>query len=300
MDKLYTDLNGSASLTNHGSASLTNHGLTGLEPFSSVHLSDFPDYDEKLINKTLEAQMQLAQDLTSMTLALRRKANIKVRQPLQTIMTPVVNDEQKANIEAVKKLVLQEVNVKELVFIDNASGIMVKKLKPDFKKLGPRYGKIMKQLAASIQEMTQEEIALLEQNNRYAFSIAEQACEITLEDVEIISEDIPGLLVMNEGAVTIALDITVSGELRKEGLARELVNRIQNLRKSEGLEITDRITIRLGSSTKEMDEAVVEFADYLKKQALADEIELSKSGFDGTTLDFDDFQLTAKINKSAS
>jgi isoleucyl-tRNA synthetase len=285
-DLLYTDL---VSVTGRGRA-------------DSVHLSDFPVYDETLINKTLEEQMQLAQDLSSMTLALRRKVNIKVRQPLQTIMVPALNDEQKANMEAVKKLVLNEVNVKELVFVNNASGILVKKVKPDFKKLGPRYGKVMKQLAASIQEMTQDEIAEFEQNGRFVFHIDNQACEVMVEDVEIISEDIPGWLVANEGNITIALDISVTDELRKEGLARELVNRIQNLRKNAGFEITDKIRIRL-SSTKEMDEAIHDFADYIKKQVLAEQLDVINTDNipsemrNPVELDFEDFRLSIEIEK---
>ncbi|MDR0575373.1 MAG: isoleucine--tRNA ligase [Tannerella sp.] len=270
--------------------------VTGRDKAESVHLSDFPVCDEAVINKVLEEQMQMAQNISSMALALRRKVNIKVRQPLQTIMVPALNDEQKANIEAVKKLVLNEVNVKELSFVDSASGLIVKKIKPDFKKLGPRYGKVMKRLAAAIQEMTQSDIALFEQNRKFLFHLEGQACEVTTDDVEIVSEDIPGWLVANEGSLTIALDITVTDNLRKEGLARELVNRIQNLRKNAGLEITDKIDITI-SSSEEMDEAVKEYADYIKKQVLAESLEIADSQSDGTELDFDDFRLWVKIGK---
>ena len=272
--------------------------VTGRDNAESVHLANFPVYDEALINKTLEEQMQTAQDLSSMTHALRRKVNIKVRQPLQTILVPALNDEQKATIEAVKKLVLNEVNVKELVFANNASGILVKKIKPDYKKLGPRYGKVMKQLAAMLQELTQDDIALFEQERRFVFNIDGQACDISIDDVEIISEDIPGWLVANEGSLTIALDITVTDTLRKEGLARELVNRVQNLRKSAGFEITDKIRLQLSSSSEEMNEAVHDFSDYIKKQVLAEAIELMDTPFDGAELDFEDFKLTAKVEKS--
>ena len=268
--------------------------VSGRDKAESVHLSDFPVYDETIINKPLEEQMQLAQDISSMVLSLRRKVNIKVRQPLQTIMIPALNDEQKANIEAVKKLVLNEVNVKELNFADNALGILVKKIKPDFKKLGPRYGRIMKLLAASIQEMTQDDIALFEQHRRFVFQIEGQACEISTDDVEIISEDIPGWLVANEGNLTIALDITVTDALRKEGLARELVNRVQNLRKSTGFEITDKIRITL-SSSQEMDEAINEHADYIRKQVLAESLTITDSVEGGVELDFDEFRLWASI-----
>ena len=270
--------------------------VTGRDKAESIHLTDFPVCDESIINKTLEAQMQMAQDISSMVLALRRKVNIKVRQPLQAIMVPALNTEQKANIEAVKKLILNEVNVKELDFVDNASGILVKKIKPDFKKLGPRYGKIMKQLAAAIQAMSQEDIVSFERNRKFVFTVEGQACEVTIDDVEIISEDIPGWLVANEGSLTIALDITVSDDLRKEGLARELVNRIQNLRKSSGLEITDKIHIMI-SSSKEMDEAVNDYADYVKKQVLGETLNIVDGMVDGTELDFEDFKLFVKIEK---
>ena len=289
--------------------------VTGREKAKSVHLADFPVYSEPLINKTLEEQMQLAQDLSSMTLALRRKVNIKVRQPLQTLMIPALNDEQKANIEAVKKLVLNEVNVKELVFVGSASGILVKKVKPDFKKLGPRFGRVMKQLAEAMKEMSQDDIAKFEQDSRFVFDVDSQVCEVTLDDIEIISEDIPGWLVANEGNLTIALDITVSDTLRKEGLARELVNRIQNLRKNAGFEITDRIRIQVASS-KAMDEAICDFGDYIKKQALAASLEVTdkldsrmspsmaaeKAEQDAIVhsfaeLDFDDFKLSVYIEK---
>ena len=270
--------------------------VSGRDKAESLHLADFPVCDETVINKALEEQMQMAQDISSMVLALRRKVNIKVRQPLQTIMVPALNDEQKANIEAVKKLVLNEVNVKELNFVDNASGILVKKIKPDFKKLGPRYGKIMKQLAAAIQAMSQDDIISFEQNSVFALSIEGQECEISTSDVEIISEDIPGWLVANEGSLTIALDISVSDDLRKEGLARELVNRIQNMRKSAGLEITDKICIEI-SSSDEMDDAVNDFKDYIKKQVLAESLNVIDNQSDGVELDFEDFKLFVKIEK---
>ena len=271
--------------------------VTGLDTVESVHLADFPICEEALINKQLEEQMQVAQDLSSMIHALRRKVNIKVRQPLQTILVPTLNDDQQATIDAVKKLVLNEVNVKELVFVSGTSGILVKKIKPDFKKLGPRYGKVMKQLAAQLQDMTQEEITRFEQNQRFEFHIDGQTCEITTDDVEIISEDIPGWLVANEGNLTIALDISITNELRKEGLARELVNRIQNMRKNSGLEITDKIHLQLSSTTKEMNDAIQDFKHYIMKQTLAEDIQFNDCLSDGTELDFEDFSLSIKINK---
>jgi isoleucyl-tRNA synthetase len=172
----------------------------------------------------------------------------------------------------------------------------VKKIKPDFKKLGPRYGKVMKQLAASIQRMSQDEIVSFEQEGKFLFDIDGQPCEIVPDDVEIISEDIPGWLVANEGNLTIALDITVTDDLRKEGLARELVNRIQNLRKNNGFEITDKIRIKI-SSSNETDEAVRDYAGYIKKQVLAESLETVDEQIDGVELDFDEFKLYIKIEK---
>uniref|UniRef100_UPI0028EE4F2E class I tRNA ligase family protein n=1 Tax=Tannerella forsythia TaxID=28112 RepID=UPI0028EE4F2E len=270
--------------------------VTGRDKAESVHLSDFPKCNEAMIDKTLEEQMQIAQDISSMVLALRRKVNIKVRQPLQTIMVPVTDTRQKEHIEAVKNLILSEVNVKELNFADNSAGILVKKIKPDFKKLGPRYGKVMKQLAAAIQAMTQEDIASLEQNGSFAFNLDGLEGVIVSDDVEIISEDIPGWLVANEGRLTIALDITVTDELRKEGLARELVNRIQNLRKSSGLEITDKIRIAMVPAP-EMNGTIYDYADYIQKQVLAESIEMKENLPDATELDLDDFKLYVNIEK---
>lgn len=270
--------------------------VTNRETVDSVHLSDFPKYNEALINKQLEEQMQIAQDISSMILALRRKVNIKVRQPLQCIMVPVVDQHQQESIEAVKALILSEVNVKELNFVDNAAGILVKKVKPDFKKLGPRYGKIMKQLAVAIQEMSQDDIQVFEKAGNFSMQVEGQEVVITLDDVEIISEDIPGWLVANEGRLTVALDITVTEELRKEGLARELVNRIQNLRKSNGYDITDKISVQI-LSLDQTDAAINDYKDYIANQVLAVSVEIVDVMSDPVILDFDDFQLSVKIEK---
>ena len=271
--------------------------VTGRETVESVHLSDFPKYDEALIDKDLEERMKMAQDVSSMVLALRRKVNIKVRQPLQTIMVPVVDAHQQESIEAVKNLILNEVNVKELKFVDNAAGILVKRIKPDFKKLGPRYGKIMKSLAAAIQSMNQEDIMAFEAAGTFTLNVEGQDATIERADVEIISEDIPGWLVANEGRLTVALDITVTEELRKEGLARELVNRIQNLRKSNGFDITDKITVTVLSSD-EMDEAIKEYNEYIANQVLAVSVEITDHAIsDATVLDFEDFNLSVRIEK---
>ena len=279
-DKLYTDLT----------------SATGRDD-KSVHLSLFPSCNDALINKELEERMKIAQDMTSMILALRRKVNIKVRQPLTAIMVPVVSEVQKAQIEAVKELVLNEVNVKEIKFVDDTEGILVKRVKPDFKKLGPRYGKIMKQLAAVIASMEQHDIALFEKNGSFTFNIDGTEAVVVLNDVEIISEDIPGWLVANEGNITVALDITVTEELKQEGIARELVNRIQNIRKSGGLEITDKINVAIEKNV-ETDKAVEIYGDYIAKQVLANSISVSDNmPADAVELDFDGFMLKISVIK---
>ena len=271
--------------------------VTGRDKSESVHLADFPVCNEAWVDKDLEERMQLAQSISSMVLALRRKVNIKVRQPLQAIMVPVADAHQQAAIELVKNLILNEVNVKELTFVDNAAGILVKRIKPDFKKLGPRYGKVMKQLAAAIQAMTQENIQQFEATGSFAFDIDGQQAVVELADVEVISEDIPGWLVANEGRLTVALDITVTEELRLEGLARELVNRIQNIRKSSGFDITDKITIAVLSS-EDMDPAIRAYRSYIAGQVLAESIEIADVVSDGTELDFEEFKLTVKVEKA--
>lgn len=269
--------------------------VTEHEKVASVHLSDFPTYDASVVDKNLEERMQIAQDISSAVLALRRKTNIKVRQPLTQIMIPVLNDQQGKDLDAVRELILNEVNVKELKHVDNAAGILVKKVKPDFKKLGPRYGKIMKQLAAEVQGMSQEAIATFEKEEKYTFDIDGQAATVELADVEIISEDIPGWLVANAGKLTVALDVTITDDLRKEGIARELVNRIQNIRKSSGLEITDRINIKL-TDLEQIRETVSEYNNYIASQVLADKIELLES-VDGQNIDMDDYILQISVEK---
>ena len=270
--------------------------VTKREKAESVHLADFPVYDEKSIDGTLEERMKIAQDISSMILALRRKVNIKVRQPLQTIMVPVIDERQQENIEAVKQLILSEVNVKELKYVDSSAGILVKRIKPDFKKLGPRYGKIMKQLGVSIQDMNQDDIVVFEKAGSFTFTIDGQEALVNAEDVEIISEDIPGWLVANEGKLTVALDITITDPLRKEGLARELVNRIQNLRKSNGYDITDKIKIHI-LSCDEMDGVVDEHEEYIMKQVLAVSLKVVDILSDEVLLDFEDFNVSLRIDK---
>ena len=271
--------------------------VTGREQVYSVHLSDFPKCNEERIDKNLEERMQMAQTISSMVLALRRKVNIKVRQPLHILMVPVLDEHQKESIEAVKQLILNEVNVKDMKFVDNTAGILVKRIKPDFKKLGPRYGKIMKALAAAIQQMSQDDINAFEKAGTFTLQVDGQEAVLERADVEIISEDIPGWLVANEGRLTVALDITVTDELKKEGLARELVNRIQNLRKSSGFEITDKVNITLASSA-EMDGAVEAYQEYIKSQVLANNLVVTAEPIsDATSLDFEDFTLAVKVEK---
>ena len=271
--------------------------VTGRDQVVSVHLAQFPVCDETLVNTELEARMQVAQDITSMVLALRRKVNIKVRQPLQCIMIPVVDEEQRAHIEAVKTLIMNEVNVKEIKFVDGAAGVLVKKVKCDFKKLGPKFGKQMKAVAAAVAEMSQEAIAELEKNGCYTFNLDGAEAVVEAADVEIFSEDIPGWLVANEGRLTVALEVTVTEELRREGVARELVNRIQNIRKSSGFEITDKINITLSKNTQ-TDDAVNEYKDYICNQVLATSLTLADEVQDGTELNFDDFSLFVKVEKN--
>ena len=279
-DRLYTDL-------------IT---ATGRDNVVSVHLAEFPKYQEEMINKELETRMQMAQDVTSMVLALRRKVNIKVRQPLQCIMVPVLDEEQKAHIEAVKSLIMNEVNVKEIKFVDGAAGVLVKKVKCDFKKLGPKFGKQMKAVAAAVAEMSQEAISELEKNGKYTLNLNGEEAVIEVSDVEIISEDIPGWLVANEGKLTVALEVTVTEELRREGIARELVNRIQNIRKSSGFEITDKIKITISKNTQ-TDDAVNEYNTYICNQVLGTSLELVDEVKDGTMLEFDDFSLFVNVIK---
>ncbi len=281
-DKLYRDLSVAA------------------EP-ESVHLALFPTPDLSLIDKDLEERMQLAQTATSLVLSLRRKANLKVRQPLQKIMMPVIDEAMKQRLEAVAPLILSEVNVKELEITDSTgSGILVKRVKPDFKKLGPKFGKQMKLVAKTISEMSQEQIAALESAGSIRLMVGDAEAAIDLADVEIISEDIPGWLVANEGAVTVALDVTLTDELRREGLAREIVNRVQNIRKSRDYEITDRIRISL-ARTPEAEAVLDGFADYIASQVLAQEIALADISYEtpgAEVLEIDDLTLPVIIEKA--
>ena len=269
--------------------------VTGNEKAPSVHLSDYPVYDASVVDKTLEERMQIAQDISSAVLALRRKESVKVRQPLMHIMIPILSDKQEQDIEAVRDLILNEVNVKELKYVGSSEGIFVKKVKPDFKKLGPRYGKIMKQLAVEVQNMPQDAITVFEKEGSYTFDVEGQAATIELADVEIISEDIPGWLVANAGKLTVALDVTITEDLRKEGIARELVNRIQNIRKSSGFDITDRINIKI-SDLEQVRATVSEYREYIASQVLADSIQLGYVE-NGQEIDMDDYILQVSVDK---
>lgn len=280
-DKLFCDLN----------------SVSGGEKCCSVHLADFPVYDENLIDGNLEARMQDAQQITSMILALRRKVGIKVRQPLSAIMIPPADEEQKARIESVSGLILGEVNVKKLSFVENTAGILVKRIKPDFKKLGPKCGKSMKKVAESLTGLSQESIFNFEKNGFFDLNIEDKGLRIDIDDVEILSEDIPGWLVANDGRLTVALDVEVSEELRHEGLARELVNRIQNIRKGSGLEITDRINVTI-EGNEEIGKAVSEWDEYIKTQTLSDKLEISELSGKGTEVDIESVIVRILIEKS--
>ena len=267
--------------------------------FASVHTADFPVSDPALIDSELEHKMALAQKITSNVLALRRKVNVKVRQPLHTLLVSVADEDQKAGVKALENLIKNEVNIKDLKIVGNEESGLVKKVKADFKKLGPKYGKVMKQLGAAISGMSQSDIAALEKNGKFTFEEIEGQPVVTLEDVDIFAEDIPGWLVANDGDLTVALDVTVTPELKNEGMARELINRIQNLRKSSGLEITDKINVEL-SDVPEIRDAVASFGDYIAAQVLANDIQLV-SDLDaekGSDLDIEGVNAFVKITKS--
>ena len=271
--------------------------LTGEE---SVHLASFPVADSSLVDKQLEKQMETAQQLTSMILSLRRKVQIKVRQPLSGIMVPVSDEATRELMESIAPLVLAETNVKNLKLVGSDEGALVKRVKPDFKKLGPKFGKQMKDAAKAIQALSQAEIALLESQGFIELTLGEVKTRVEASDVEIISEDIPGWLVANEGALTVALDITVTDELRREGLAREIINRIQNIRKGRDYDITDRITLAFAPEGG-IEEVLSDFNDYIASQVLANAIVVDKSvssDASAEVLDIDDFNIHVLINKA--
>ena len=279
-DKLFTDLN----------------AVSGRDKNVSVHLSNFPKVGAT--DAALERKMQLAQTVTSLVLSIRKTSKINVRQPLQTILFPAVDAEQEADIQAVKELVLSEVNVKELKIAGGDQHVLVKRVKPNFRELGKRYGKLMKSLAAALNNLEQSNIAQLEQTGRLALEVEGTPVEVTAADVEIISEDMPGWNVASEGRVTVALDITITEALKREGIARELIKRIQNYRKTAGFEVTDRIQIAI-ESNGQTDDVVREYGDYIGGQVLATRIEVVPAGSlaNATELDMDDYIVKASIRK---
>ena len=279
-EQLYRDLN----------------AVTGLETFESVHLTDFPDYNEKFVNKALESKMETAQKIASLVLSIRQKEKIKVRQPLRKIMVPVMNDIQKEEIEAVTELIRSEVNVKEVELLEDASGILIKNIKPNFKVLGPKYGKQMKEIAKAIGTLRQEDIQKIEQEGELTLKLDNKSLNLQLSDVEITSQDIEGWLVASSGALTVALDITIDETLRNEGIARELVNRIQNLRKESGLEVTDKIELKILKDGN-VEKAVSTNEDYLKSETLTAVLDFEEKLDEGIEVSFDGIQTKLFIQK---
>jgi isoleucyl-tRNA synthetase len=271
-EKIYLDLN----------------KVSGKDTFGSVHLAQFPTFNQDYIFKDLEERMDLAQKVSSMVLGLRRKVNLKVRQPLGKVMIPVADEHQAEQFRAVENIILSEVNVKELELITDTTGVFVKKIKPNFKLLGKRFGKLMKQVAAKINQLDQSQIREIEEQGKYILKIENENHEISLEEVEIVTQDIPGWLVANEGTITIALDITVTEELRAEGVAREFINRIQNIRKDSGFEVTDKINIQI-QRHEAINDAFDKHSNYIATQTLANTIELvdTVSGNNVTDVDID-------------
>ena len=280
MDKLYLDLN----------------AVSQKENFESIHLADFPVFDASYIDKSLERKMEDAQTISSLVLSLRAKEKIKVRQPLQKIMIPVKNAEQKSSILAVANLIKHEVNIKEIVLLEDASDILVKQIKPNFKTLGPKFGKEMKLIANCIRNFTKEDILKIELEGKMPIELDGKMINLELSDVEISSKDIEGWLVANEGSITVALDVTISEELRKEGIARELINRIQNARKDSGLEVTDRIKLTVLKS-EDLEESIIENKEYIKSETLTDELVFVDQLIDGTAIEFDTIKSKILIYK---
>lgn len=277
-DRIFTDLN----------------AVSGRHSEVSVHLSLFPIAEVSLVDRDLEEKMAMAQKVSSMVLALRRKVNIKVRQPLSKILIPVLDPVVKEHIEAVRGLILSEVNIKELEFIEDTTGVITKRIKPNFKTLGPRYGKQMKQISALVAAFSQADIAQLERTDSWTTEIDGVKIEATAADFDITSEDMPGWLVTTEGKLTVAMDITLTDELRKEGLARELVNRIQNIRKDSGFEVTDKIRVTF-EKNEMVGAAIASFRDYITTQVLAVEILETENLTDPAVQDLDLDDLTVKI-----
>ncbi|MBP6557865.1 MAG: class I tRNA ligase family protein, partial [Flavobacterium sp.] len=280
MDKLYRDLT----------------QATHTEEFESVHLAKFPVSVENFVDKSLESKMMKAQTVSSLVLSLRKKEMIKVRQPLQKVMIPILDEYQRAEIEAVSDLIKAEVNVKEIELLDDASGVLVKQIKPNFKALGPRFGKDMGLISKEIQNFTPEQINELDAKGELTLVISGKSIILSLEDVEISSQDIPGWLVANANGITVALDITLTEELKNEGIARELVNRIQNLRKDSGFEVTDKIKVHLQHNDI-LAKAIQENENYIKSETLTETLVLEKEVSNGTEIEFDEIKTRILISK---
>ena len=280
MDRLYKDLT----------------AATKTENFESVHLAGFPIYDKSKVDTALEGRMAKAQTISSLVLSIRQKEKIKVRQPLQRIMIPILNEEQRQEIEAVSDLITSEVNVKEIELLDDASAILVKQIKPNFKALGPKYGKIMKQIAQKVAKFNRENIQEIEQNGEINIEIENKIITLQLSDVEITSQDIEGWLVASAGPLTVALDISIDDNLKKEGIARELVNRIQNIRKDSGFEVTDKIDIKILKDGL-VEEAVASNLQYIKTETLTAELDFEETLETGTTVAFDEINTKLFIEK---
>lgn len=280
MERLYRDLN----------------TVCTTENAASVHLSDFPKSDSGFVDAALEHRMQKAQTISSLVLSLRKKEMIKVRQPLQRIMIPVMSAADRQEIELIADLIKSEVNVKEIELLDDASGILVKHIKPNFKVLGPRFGKDMKQVAAAVSQFDQDDISALEQTGEITVVVNEKNVTLGIAEVEISSQDIEGWLVANSGSLTVALDVHMTPELKNEGIARELVNRIQNQRKESGLEVTDRVSVTLQEETQ-LQEAVAQNLEYIKIETLTEELAFAPSVDDGTPIEFDDISSKLIIKK---
>ena len=269
---------------------------SGKEEFESVHLADFPAMDAAMVNSTLEHKMQKAQSISSLVLSIRQKEKIKVRQPLQKIMIPVLNSADKEEITAVADLIKSEVNVKEIELLDDASGILVKRIKPNFKLLGPRYGKDMKLIAQAIGKLDQEDIQKIEKEGKISLDIENKKLILQLEEVEISSQDIEGWLVASSGPLTVALDITINDDLKKEGIARELVNRIQNIRKESGYDVTDKIDIKILKDGL-VEQAVESNRKYIMNETLTAELDFEEKLEEGTTVKFDEVNTKLFIQK---
>ena len=261
----------------------------------SVHLTDFPVADDKIIDKELEQRMELAQKITSMVLSLRKKEHIIVRQPLQKISIPASDETLKRQIMAVRQLILDEVNVKEIDFVDQ-DNMLKKRVHPNFRVMGKKYGALMKDIAAAINGMSQDDIKKFEENGTFTFALTGKDVEINLDEVEVVSEDIPGWTVANEGNITVALDLTISEDLRQEGLARELVKHIQNYRKGSGFEITDRIDITIENS-EELKDVIKNYSEYISAQVLATSLSIVSAN-EGEVWDFGNFKAKVEIRKS--